>query len=129
MDYSIIYILIAVVFTIGILTLKSFLTKKNIIKNEDLLFTAKILNLTVALIDELDLPKEKLIKDIGKIVYDALAFTSARYSTKDEVIVNAVEYAYDLCLKFDIELTDSRRDIIRELVVFAINNETIQYIV
>lgn len=123
MDYTIFYVLGVVVFTIVLIFATSYARKKKIFTSEDLLFAIKVLDLSSKIIDELQLQKEKQIRSITEIVISSLEFAVSNFANRDEIIVNAYEYAVEMCNKLEIELNEQRKEIIRELIIITLNNK------
>ena len=128
MDTTILYVLLSVGIAFGVAYLVSYLRRKNLLKQEDLMFAIKALDLTIAIVDELNLKHETEIKQISQIVIDSLEFGVSLYNTEEDVKDNAIEYAYELCNSFDIELTDNRKEIIKELIEITFNEKYIDFI-
>lgn len=128
MNTSIFYVILAVGIAFGITWLVSYLRRKDLLKQEDLLFAAKILDLSVKIINELELQREEEIKRISLVVQDSLEYAISIFNSEIDVIENAYEYALDLCLALDIELTDNRKEIIRELITITFNNHYIDFV-
>lgn len=128
MNTSIFYVILAVGIAFGITWLVSYLRRKNLLKQEDLLFAAKVLDLSVKIINELELQREEEIKRISLVVQDSLEYAISIFNSEIDVIENAYEYALDLCLALDIELTDNRKEIIRELITITFNNYYIDFV-
>jgi hypothetical protein len=122
-DISVLYMLGAVAIVLGLTMFISWMRRSKYIVTEDLLFIAKVLDLSLSIIDELDLQKESEIKQIGKIVYDAIEFGIANYTNPDEVKNNAYNYAIELCNVLNIKITDKRKEIIKELLVIGLQNK------
>lgn len=128
MDTTILYVLLSVGIAFGVAYLVSYLRRKNLVNKEDLLFATKALNLSTKIVDELNLKHEKEIKVISQIVIDSLEFGISLYNTEESVIENAYNYACDLCLSMDIELTDARKEIMRELINITFQNQYIDFV-
>lgn len=128
MNTSIFYVILAVGIAFGITWLVSYLRRKDLLKQEDLLFAAKVLDLSVKIISELELQREEEIKRISLVVQDSLEYAISIFNSEIDVIENAYEYALDLCLALDIELTDNRKEIIRELITITFNNHYIDFV-
>lgn len=128
MDATILYIILAIGIAFGVAYLVSYLRRKNLLKQEDLLFAIRALDLSLKIVSEMRLDKEDKIKQISQIVIDSLEFGISLYNTEEDVKANAVEYAYELCNTFDIELTDNRKEIIRELIEITFNEKYIDFI-
>lgn len=128
MDTTILYIILAVGIAFGVAYLVSYLRRKNLLKQEDLKFVTKALNLTMTMVDELNLKHETEVKQISQIVIDSLEFGVSLYNTEEDVKENALEYAYELCNSFNIELTENRKDIIKELIEITFQNKYIDFV-
>ena len=128
MNTSILYVILAIGIAFGITWLVSYLRRKDLLKQEDLLFAAKILDLSVKIINELELQREEEIRRISLVVQDSLEYAISIFNSEIDVIENAYEYALDLCLALDIELTDNRKEIIRELITITFNNHYIDFV-
>lgn len=128
MDTTILYVLLSVGIAFGVAYLVSYLRRKNLLKQEDLMFAIKALDLSSKVVSEMRLDKEKEIKTISQIVIDSLEFGVSLYNTEEDVKDNAIEYAYELCNSFDIELTDNRKEIIKELIEITFNERYIDFI-
>mgnify|MGYP001217424653 FL=1 len=128
MDATILYVILAIGIAFGVAYLVSYLRRKNLLKQEDLMFAVKALDLSLKVVSEMRLDKESQIKKISQIVIDSLEFGISLYNTEEDVKENAVEYAYDLCLSFDIELTDNRKEMIQELIEITFNEKYIGFI-
>lgn len=128
MDTSILYVILAVAIAFGVAYLVSYLRRKNLVNKEDLMFATKALDLSLKTVSEMRLDKEKEIKTISQIVIDSLEFGISLYNTEEDVKDNALEYAYELCNLFDIELTDNRKKIIKELIEITFNEKYIDFI-
>ena len=128
MDTTILYVILAVGIAFGVAYLVSYLRRKNLLKQEDLLFAIRALDLSLKVVSEMRLDKESQIKKISQIVIDSLEFGVSLYNTEEDVKENALEYAYELCNSFNIELTENRKDIIKELIEITFNEKYIDFI-
>lgn len=128
MDTTILYVILATSIAFGVAYLVSYLRRKNLVNKEDLKFATKALDLTIAIVDELNLKHEKEVKQISQIVIDSLEFGISLYNTEEDVKDNALEYAYDLCLSMNIGLTDERKEIMRELIEITFQNKYIDFV-
>lgn len=122
MDYTVLYMILVAGVAFGIAYVVSYLRKKDLVGKENLLFAIKILDLSMKVVNELNLEKEEFIADIAIIVRDSLEYAISLYNDEQRILENAYDYAIDLCLALEIELTDNRKDIIRELVHIAFSN-------
>jgi len=124
MDYTVLYILVAVVLSLGIAFGVGYLRKNNYITKEDLAFASELLGLTSAIILELKLKEEPLIKQITNIVTNSLSYSIALYGENGEnVIKESIKYAEELCVEYNIELTKNREMIIEKLILIAYQNK------
>ena len=97
--------------------------KKNWIDTDDVLFVAKVFNLSMDIIKELNLKEEEKIKLIGDIVSDTLFYAESIMDEidYDEMLDLSIKYALELCEKFDIEITEERIRIITTLFEFGLD--------
>jgi len=129
MDTTILNVLLSAGIAFGVPYLVSYLRRKNLVNKEDLMFAIKALDLSLKVVSEMRLDKEKEIKTISQIVIDSLEFGILFYNTKEDVIDNAIEYAYELCIAMNIELTDNRKEIIKELINITFNKKYIDFVI
>jgi len=122
MDYTILYSIGIVVFVIGFAVLIKFLKNKEYLLTEDLIVISKVFDLSLGIIMELNLPKEKEILKIGKLVSDTVQFAiSIMDSTDyDEMIVESLEYAKKNAVHFNLILNEKRIEIIKVLLVIGV---------
>lgn len=123
MDYTVFWIISIIASVIGLVYLVSYLRKKNYVAKEDLIFVSELLNLSLKIIDELNLEKEKQIKKISQIVVDAINFSIGLYDDETELVNKSYEYAIELCKQTGIEITENRKEIIRELIIIGLQNK------
>ena len=128
MDTSILYVILAIGIAFGVAYLVSYLRRKNLLKQQDLVFAVKALDLSLKVVSEMRLDKESQIKKISQIVIDSLEFGISLYNTEEDVKENALEYAYELCNSFNIELTENRKDSIKKLIEITFNEKYIDFI-
>ena len=127
MDYTILYVLAAVILSLGIAFGVGYLRKNNYITKEDLACASEILGLTSAIIMELNLKQEPMIKQITTIVTNSLSYAIALYGENSEnVIEESIKYAEELCVEYGIELTENRKMIIEKLILVAYQNKFMQ---
>lgn len=121
-DYSTMYLIIIVIAVIGVAFLIKLLKNKNIITNDDLTIILQAFKLTTDVINELNLNKETNLQEISDIVITSLQYASKISSdvTKESIISDATTNAFDLCTKAGIVLTDSRKNIITQLINLGI---------
>ena len=118
-----VYIIILVSVAIGLAIGTKILKKKGIITNEDLLVVAKAFDLSLKVVAELNLNKEKEILLIGNIVYDGIEFVIATYENPTEMQKIAYQFIEEKCIEFNIELTENRKQIIISLLAIGLNNK------
>jgi len=123
MDYTIFWIIGIIGSVVGLVYLVSYLRKNNYVAREDLVFASEVLSLTLRVIDELDLAKEKEIKKISEIVVNAINFSVGLYDDEVDLVNQSYNFAIDLCEQANIEITENRKEIIRELVIIGIKNK------
>ncbi len=128
MDTSIFYVILSVGIAFGLTWLISYFRKKKIFEKEDLLTAIKILDLNLRIVGELNLQKEDKIKSISEIVIDSLEFAISYYDNPEDIIQNAYNYALDVCLAFNIEMTEQRENILWELINVTFDNKYIDFI-
>lgn len=117
-----VYIIILVAVAIGIAISTKILKKKGIIDNDDLLAIAKAFDLSLKVVAELNLNKEKEILYLGQVVYEAVDFALTISDNLDNMVDSAIEYIEDQCREFGIELTENRRSIVVTLVTIGLSN-------
>lgn len=116
MDYGMLYALI-IVFAVCVLTyFVSKLRKNNIVSSEDLLFVQNLFSLTIAVIDELNIKNEEKILQISNVVVLALEYATSVALGSEDVTKLALEKCYQLCEQMGIELSESRKLILSQLV-------------
>lgn len=125
MDISFLYILGAIIIVLAVIFSVSYARKKNLVSADDLIFSARVLGLTANIIEELRLKNEPQIKQIANIVLLALdeAIKIVQSKNKEEIIQEAIDKAYKLCEQGNIQLTDSRKEIIKNLIQIALENK------
>lgn len=120
MDF--IYALLIVVAVLAIAVGVMYLVKKNYINTKDLETIKSIFGLSTAIIDELNLKAEDKIMQISQIVLSSLDFAIVISNNNDEIKDAALRQALQLCVDFKIEMTDSRKLIIEQLISIGIEN-------
>lgn len=111
MDYSLIYgIIIA-----GLMAVVSYLlTKKITVSKNELQIVQQIFNLSANLIDELNLKNENKILQISQIIDSGITFAVVLTDENQKEMVK--KYTYEQCALFGIELTESRKQLIEQLI-------------
>ena len=110
---------------VGITYLQKYLKSKDIQIMDDLIFAAKVLDLTVDVIDTLELKKVKKIRLISEVIGDGLAFTVTCSEDKYDIINSTIDYTIEVVERLDIEITPELRRIITSLVNIAYDNKYI----
>lgn len=122
MDMTMIYCLIMVVGVVLLTYIVSKLRKSNVISTEDLNFVQHLFNISMLLIDELNLKNEDKILQISNVVLIALEYATAIASGTENVSEIAIKKCYDLCKELGIELTDNRKLILNQLIQLGLSN-------
>lgn len=116
MNIGIVYVIsiaVAVIaLTLAIIYIKNKYTN---IKIDDILNIVTMFNLTMDVIDELNLKNETKIKFISRIVNDTLSYIAENYKGND-VINAAYTYANNLAYNIGVEMNDNRVAIIHKLI-------------
>jgi hypothetical protein len=125
MDYTILYAILILIGTVLVIYGTLYLKKRVMVSQEDLQFVSNTLNLSLAIIDELDLSKEKEIKNIGAIVFGGLNMAIGLYGTedRDKVILMGKDLCFKLAEDQGIQLTENRKVIIVNLLELALNQK------
>lgn len=123
MDLNILYAFVVVAVLIGLTLGVNRLKKDNVISGEDLLAVQQIFSLSVSIINELNLKNEDKILLISNVVLSALEYSSSVYIDPDKVAENALAKCYELCDELKIELTESRKLIIMQLINVSLSNK------
>lgn len=128
MDASIIFIIGIVILILGFSIGLMYADKKDYIDLEGLINISKMFDLSMRIINELNLTQEKYIKLIGDIVNDSLEYAKSYFDTNKDIIEESYKYALELCEQFNIELTEERQKIIKELIMIGLGNKYIKNI-
>lgn len=115
-DMTIIYVIGIIIGVVGMVFGVAYLRKNNYVKESDLVFVSTLLGIGIEILNEMNLDKEKEILKIGSIVQDSINFAIGLFEDTEDVYIKACEYAYNLCEQAGIEVTDSRRNIIQQLI-------------
>lgn len=121
MDYTVFYVIGVALFVVGLTIGAKLLNTRGIITNEQLLFVAKAFDLTLKIIDELNLKKEKQLLTIANIAQDSIEYVIAINENPNNMVEEAYNYAVDKCIVLGIELTDNRREILLQLITAGLN--------
>lgn len=128
MDYTILYVIGAVIFVIALTLGINYANKKNYINEESLNTIINVFGLSMAIIDEVGIAKDKEASKIIQAVKEALAYIRTYTSLVDKTtstekrIKIACNYCYSICEDLDIKLDDKRKNTIEQLITFGIGN-------
>jgi hypothetical protein len=121
MDYTILIVILIIAGLIGLTVLAVNLRKRNIVTADDLLFASNLLGLSISIINELNLQHEDKIKEISKVVTDAVNYVIGNMKNDGNEVELAYLYALTLCSDLKIDLTEERKAIIRQLIELSFN--------
>ena len=117
MDFEILYALGLMAF---VLVVCFVVVKKVKISKQDLETVKSLFNLSVAVIDDLNLKSEKRILEISGIINTAVDLTIAFSDSVEDVNAEAYKYTSKLCGQMKIEITPQREAIIKSLIDIAV---------
>jgi hypothetical protein len=116
MDIDIIYTLLVVaVALVG----AYLLTKYTKIKKDDLETVKTLFNLSIAVIDELNLKNEDKILEIATIVNSSIDYAIVFSEDNVELEDVAFEYCVKVCKQLNINIDGNRTSILKELIGIA----------
>jgi hypothetical protein len=116
MDIDIIYTLLVVAVALAGAYL---LTKYTKIKKDDLETVKTLFNLSVAVIDELNLKNEDKILEIATIVNSSIDYAIVFSEDNVELEDVAFEYCVNVCKQLNINIDGNRTTILKELIGIA----------
>jgi hypothetical protein len=116
MDIDIIYTLLVVAVALAGAYL---LTKYTKIKKDDLETVKTFFNLSVAVIDELNLKSEDKILEIATIVNSSIDYAIVFSEDNVELEDVAFEYCVNVCKQLNINIDGNRTTILKELIGIA----------
>jgi uncharacterized protein YlxP (DUF503 family) len=116
MDIDIIYTLLVVAVALAGAYL---LTKYTKIKKDDLETVKTLFNLSVAVIDELNLKNEDKILEIATIVNSSIDYAIVFSEDNVELEDVAFEYCVNVCKQLNINIDGNRTSILKELIGIA----------
>lgn len=118
MDITMLYAIGIAILVLGFAFLFNYLRKKNIITAnvDDLITIATTFNLTVDIINSLNLKYEANVKQITGILGDTLDFAIKNYDDKRDMEKIALDYAIGLSEKVGLEMTDKRKEVMKKLI-------------
>lgn len=116
MDIDIIYTLLVVTVALAGAYL---LTKYTKIKKDDLETVKTLFNLSIAVIDELNLKSEDKILEIATIVNSSIDYAIVFSEDNVELEEVAFEYCVKVCKQLNINIDENRTIILKELIGIA----------
>lgn len=116
MDIDIIYTLLVVAVALAGAYL---LTKYTKIKKDDLETVKTLFNLSIAVIDELNLKSEDKILEIATIVNSSIDYAIVFSEDNVELENVAFEYCVNVCKQLNINIDGNRTSILKELIGIA----------
>ena len=116
MDIDIIYTLLVVAVALAGAYL---LTKYTKIKKDDLETVKTLFNLSIAVIDELNLKSEDRILEIATIVNSSIDYAIVFSENNVELENVAFEYCVNVCKQLNINIDENRTFILKELIGIA----------
>lgn len=116
MDIDIIYTLLVVAVALAGAYL---LTKYTKIKKDDLETVKTLFNLSMAVIDELNLKSEDKILEIATIVNSSIDYAIVFSEDNVELENVAFEYCVNVCKQLNINIDENRTFILKELIGIA----------
>ena len=116
MDIDVIYTLLVVAVALAGAYL---LTKYTKIKKDDLETVKALFNLSVAVIDELNLKNEDKILEIATIVNSSIDYAIVFSGDNVELEDVAFEYCVNVCKQLNINIDENRTTILKELIGIA----------
>lgn len=116
MDIDVMYTLLVVVVALAGAYL---LTKYAKFKKDDLETVKALFNLSVAVIDELNLKNEDKILEIATIVNSSIDYAIVFSGDNVELEDVAFEYCVNVCKQLNINIDENRTSILKELIGIA----------
>lgn len=116
MDIDVIYTLLVVAVALAGAYL---LTKYTKFKKDDLETVKALFNLSVAVIDELNLKNEDKILEIATIVNSSIDYAIVFSGDNVELEDVAFEYCVNVCKQLNINIDGNRTSILKELIGIA----------
>lgn len=116
MDIDVIYTLLVVAVALAGAYL---LTKYTKFKKDDLETVKALFNLSVAVIDELNLKNEDKILEIATIVNSSIDYAIVFSGDNVELEDVAFEYCVNVCKQLNINIDENRTTILKELIGIA----------
>lgn len=127
MDYTILIIIGILAGLMGLALGIGWLRRKGYIIPEDLYLVMKAFDLTIQVVDELNLDKEEEIKKVADLVSLSLHYAyevvDSENQEPDYIFTIAKNYLDKFAEELGLEMTSSRREIVEGLLMVAIEKE------
>ena len=121
MDYTVLYIFLAIVIAVGITIVVKKLREKGKLSQEDLLMAINLLNLSKRVVSELRLDKEEQLLTISGLVIDGLEYAASNFDDTQDILENAYAFALEISVVLGVELDENRKELLRDLIVIVFN--------
>lgn len=118
MDYSIFIVLAVVAASIGLPFAVMQVRKRYGITKQDFKMASDILNVSIMILEELNLEKEDDIVEYATIVRNSIEFASNidKDITREEIKMQAYEHSLAQLDTLDVEITKRRKEIMMSLI-------------
>lgn len=121
MDYTVLYIFLAIVIAVGITIVVKKLREKGKLSQEDLLMAINLLNLSKRVVSELRLDKEEQLLTISGLVIDGLEYAASNFDETQDILENAYAFALEISVALGVDLDENRKALLRDLIVIVFN--------
>lgn len=121
MDYTILYMLLGILVAVGVTFATVKFRESGKLKQEDLLMAMQLLNISMRVVSELRLDKEKEILTISELVIDGLEYAITNFDDTQDILVNAYTFALEIAESFSVSLSEQQKDLLRDLIVIVFN--------
>ena len=121
MDYTVLYIFLAIVIAVGITIVVKKLREKGKLSQEDLLMAINLLNLSKRVVSELRLDKEEQLLTISGLVIDGLEYAASNFDETQDILENAYAFALEISVVLGVDLDENRKALLRDLIVIVFN--------
>ena len=116
--YIALIIALAILLPIGL----NYLKTKNLLSQASLDYTVNLFKIGSQIVNELDLPNEKMLDKITSAVLLSLNYACDLEKSTDRINI-AINYCIELCNQMGIEMTDSRLSIIESLITIGFTDK------
>lgn len=116
MDMDFIWALVTVVCVLVFAVCTTIVVRNGMVKASDIKLVQQIFKLTTSLIDEMNLEQEKQIMNISQIVISSIDFAIVISNEDADIKDAAYKQAISICEQFKLDLSDSRKQLIRQLI-------------